>query len=309
MRRMLATVALATVLAFVCGLPARADELDAGSGGASSAFPVPAGVYRVTDVYAGDVTTSSGGTTTYTTVTVRADPGTWARVLETAGTGEASALDGRSLNGRARLADGRRVAGTYYQTYVLAAYGFVPVNIVFFQDDRDARLETTPSPAPTAAPFPAPTAAPTNALAPKTAAPTSGPGVVTPTVPAAPTPLLAPTVPPLPVIASAGVALSASGPTLASVELLRGRIAQLWPRVFADGVTVPVRSWRLTATADGVASSVTGSASEPCAMSWLLPTPPELPQLVRFEVTSDAVPGRLLVAVIAVTIRSPALLQ
>ena len=43
-------------------------------------------------------------------------------------------------------------------------------------------------------------------------------------------------------------------------------------------------------------------------MSWLLPSS-DAPQLVRFEVTSDTLPGRVLVATIAVTIRSPALIQ
>ncbi len=44
-------------------------------------------------------------------------------------------------------------------------------------------------------------------------------------------------------------------------------------------------------------------------MSWLLPSPPDAPRPVRFEVISDALPGRVLVATITVTIRSPALLQ
>ncbi|MDQ2951557.1 MAG: hypothetical protein M3R54_04780, partial [Chloroflexota bacterium] len=83
---------------------------------------------------------------------------------------------------------------------------------------------------------------------------------------------------------------------------------QLWPRAFADGLAVSVRSWRLTASNGGSASSMTGSASEPCEMSWLLPSS-DTAQLIWFEVTSDALPGRVLLAAIAVTIRSPALLQ
>lgn len=308
MRRLLASFAFAAAVFPLCGSVGRADELDPGLGSApATPFPVPPGLYRVTDVYAGDVITSSGGTTTYTTVTVRSDPGTWARVLETVGTGEASAFDGRSFNGRARLADGRRIAGTYFQTFVLTAYGFMPVSIVFFQDDREVRDEPSPSPAPTPAPTVGP-ARPTATPAP-IATPAGAPRVVpTPSAPAVPTRAPAPTLPPVPVVASAGVSLSASGPTLASIELLRGRIALLWPRAYVDGVAVPVRSWRLTAPADGIASSSTGSR-EPCAMSWLLPSPPDAPHLVRFEVTSDALPGRVLVATIAVTIRSPALLQ
>src|SRR6185503_17768973 len=134
---------------------------------------VPPGLYLVTEVYAGSVATTSGATTTYLTVTVRATPGTYARLLAVVGTGVASVFDGRSFNGRGRLSDGRAIAGAYYETFVLTATGFVPVNIVFFQDDSETRAVIAPTAAPptSAAATPAPRA---------TATPSAGPAAPAP---------------------------------------------------------------------------------------------------------------------------------
>src|SRR6185503_15906648 len=194
---------------------------------------VPPGLYLVTEVYAGSVATTNGATTTYQTLTVRATPGTYARLLAVVGTGVTSAFDGRSFNGRGRVSDGRSIAGAYYETFVLRATGFVPVNIVFFQDDSETRavIAPTAAPATSAAGTPAPLA---------TAAPSVRPAAT----PFQPTPRPAPTMPPLP-IAAAGVALEQGGPTLGAIDVLRGRVVHLWPRVFVDGVPVPVRDWRL----------------------------------------------------------------
>ena len=81
-------------------------------------FVVPEGLYEVTDVYAGDVVTTVGDTTTYSTETVKDTPGTYARVVDVVGTGGASAFDGSSFNGRAVTDAGESVAGTYYEDYV-----------------------------------------------------------------------------------------------------------------------------------------------------------------------------------------------
>src|SRR2546428_10193216 len=97
----------------------------------------PPGVYYVTDTYVADVVTSEGPLTTYTTTTVHESTGSYARVLETVGTGDTSAFDGEAFNGRRALGDGRAVAGTYYENYVLGDAGFLPVSIVFFQDDAE----------------------------------------------------------------------------------------------------------------------------------------------------------------------------
>jgi hypothetical protein len=99
----------------------------------------PPGIYYVTDTYVADSVTSTGPLTTYATVTVHESTGSYARVLDVVATGEPSVYDGKSFNRRLLLADGRAVAGTYYQNYVLAADAFVAVSIVFFQDDAELR--------------------------------------------------------------------------------------------------------------------------------------------------------------------------
>ena len=153
--------ALVLVVAIVaaCARPAAAwdpdwDRLDAGTIDRTpdpAPLVVPEGLHIVTDVYAGDVVTRSGDTTTYGTTTVSETPGTYARPIDVVGTGGESAYDGASLNGRARMSDGRPVAGTYYEDFVLTSSGFVSVNVVFFQDDsethrRDAEPTTIPHP-------------------------------------------------------------------------------------------------------------------------------------------------------------------
>ena len=287
-RRLAFLVAVIAVLASAATL-AHADELDAGSGAATSTpVPVPPGVYLVTDVYAGSIATTSGVTTRYSTLTVHAVPGTYARLLDVVATGAASAYDGRSFNGRGRVSDGRLIAGAYYQTFVLTPVAFVPVNIVFFQDDAETRALIAPTP----------TAGP--------AAPTASPSTPAPTARAPyPTAAPAPTMPPLPV-AAAGVALASDGPTLSSIDVLRARVVHLWMRAFVGGVAVPVRAWRLISMPPRDISRTTGAGSEPADVSWPYPDPD--PQALRFEVT-DAVYGRTVIASVIVTVRSPAIVQ
>jgi hypothetical protein len=112
--------------------------------------------------------------------------------------------------------------------------------------------------------------------------------------------------PPTPVFA-AGVALAPDGPTLSAIDVLRGRAVGLWPRAFVDGRPVPVRAWRLVTAAGDVPSRRTGTGDQPADLVWLAPS--SEPHSVVFEVTIDAAPGRALIAALAVTVRSPALVS
>jgi len=110
-------------------------------------------------------------------------------------------------------------------------------------------------------------------------------------------------------VAAAGVALAPDGPVLGSIEVLRGRTIVLWPRAFSDGSAVPISAWRLVAGTADLVPQVAGSVGEGCALTWLSPTSAAAPVALRFEVTSDAFPGRVMIASLSVTVRSPALLQ
>ena len=307
---------LVVIAALLTSSAASADELDAGfSDQAPPPFrapAVPAGLYLVTDVYAGNVVASSGDTTTYTTATVRDVPGTYARVLDVVGSGALSEFDDRSFNGRARLSDGRPIAGTYYEDFVLTAAGFLSVNIVFFQDDAETREAARPSPTATArtiprAATPAPSQPPATTAAPSPPASSSAPA--SPLAIASPRPTTDPSPAPRVPVANAGVALAPDGPVLASLEVLRGRTIVLWPRAFADGIAVPLRSWRLVSGGGDLVSRGSGSSVDGSQMTWIAIPPDRAVSIVRFEVTSDALPGRVLSAALAVTVRSPALLQ
>jgi len=267
---------------------ARGAADDAPASPSPARLVVPPDLYVVTDVYDGDVVITSGNTTVYSTTTVRHTPGTYARVIDVVATGEASRFDGDSFNRRARLADGRLVAGTYYEDFILTAAGFVSVNIVFFQDDR--AMFTTPAPSPTATSM---ASASTGGAAVPRPSPTSAPRTPTHRPPNV----------------RAGIALGRTAPTIASIEVLRGRAVALWPRAFVDGAPVEVRTWRLVS---GGADSVSPSASsgtEPYTATWLTLPPAGTVVTMRFEVTTDAAPGRALSAFLTVAVRSPALLE
>jgi len=103
----------------------------------SDAVPVPAGIYLVTDAYAGDYVSWDGPVTTYGTATVHGPTDTYARVIDTVATGTGSTFDGTAFNGRAALTDGRSVAGIYYENFFRTDAGFVSFGIVFFQDDAE----------------------------------------------------------------------------------------------------------------------------------------------------------------------------
>lgn len=272
------------------------------------AFVVPAGLYYVTDTYVGDVVATNGGTTTYSTTTVHESTGTYARVIDTVATGASSAFDGTSFNGRGALTDGRALAGTYYENFVLTASGYVPVSIVFFQDDSESRRRATgasPTPAPSApAPStPAATAAPAGALV-------TPWGVVTPRGVVTPTPSFTPTIPIVPLAPKlrAGVALAPDGPTLASAEVLRGRLVHFWPRAFANDVAMPIRSWRLVSAQPDRISANSGNV-EPLAAQWIQMPAAGVRWSLRFEFFTERAPTERLEAQISVTVRSPALID
>jgi hypothetical protein len=276
-------------------------------------YVVPEGIYLVTDVYAGDAVTTDGPTTTYSTVTVQDTPGTYARVLEMVGTGAASGFDGASFNGRGALPDGRSVAGTYYEDFVLTPRGFVSVNVVFFQDDsltRAGSTTTPPTTSPTAPPVTeaSPAARTTTAPGMTSSGPTDGPNASRQATSRVVEREREDSTPKQ-VNAVAAVALAENGPVLGSIEVLRGRTVRLWPRAFVDGVPVPVRAWRMTSGDVERMSSSTGTGSEPCVVSWLTLPAAGSAFAIRFEVSTDAAPGRLLPALLTVAVRSPALLQ
>lgn len=279
-------VAIAVLAATLSGsFPAAAWDPFRGRSASATPPSAPPGLYLVTDVYSGDTVVTTGATTTYGTTTVRDTPGTYARVLARVSTGEGSVYDGRSINARRRLPDGRLVAGAYYEDFVLTSRGYVSVNIVFFQDDS----LTAAAPPPTAPP--AATTAPRATPVPS-ARPAASPPRPTGT----------------PVAVSAGIALEPGGPVLARIEVLRGRPVELWPRIFVGGAAAAVRSWRLLPGSGATAAATTGAAG-PCGAAWLALPPPQASYSALFEVTTDALPGRVLRAAIEVGVRSPALIE
>jgi hypothetical protein len=260
------------------------------------AFVVPTGLYYVTDSYSGQVISTSGATTTYSTSTVHESPGTYARVIDMVDTGASSAFDGSSFNSRGALTDGRALAGTYYENFVLTAAGYVPVNIVFFQDDSESRRRVSvPSPTP-AASAPVATARP-------------GGSVVASRAVVTPAPSFRPILPIAPAASfRAGVALAPDGPTLGSAEVLRGRLVHFWPRAFANDIAVPIRSWRLLSAQPDHISATAGNL-EPLAAQWIEMPDAGVRWSLRFEIFTEFAPAERLEAQISITVRSPALID
>ena len=258
----------------------------------------PPGIYYVTDTYVADVVTSSGPVTTYSTTTVHESTGSYARVLDIVGTGASSAFDGSAFNGRRALGDGRAVAGTYYENYVLGAGGFVPVSVVFFQDDAELARLLAASPAPPAAiASPSAPSATTRTIAPACCAAERPVGAIVSRTP-----------PPAKSI-QPGLSLLPASASLAALEVLRGRAVSLYPRAFVEDREVPVRSWTLVAGDAGEALATTGSGSVPFRTSWRRLAPPDAAyQIVfRIEVDTPETGHRMVDAAIAVVVRSPAL--
>ena len=227
----------------------------------------------MTDTYAGDSVTRAGDLTTYSTATVHEITGSYARVLDTVGTGASSAYDGAAFNGRAVMTDGRAVAGTYYENYVPTDTGFVAVSIVFFQDDSEiARASRA------AWPRPSPPAAPAAWSRPS---PSSGsislPGTFrTPPPPSTPLPDR-------------------------SLEVLRGRRTIVW----FDGADVV--GWHLVSGDCVPLGPLAGGAAEPFAGRWdRLASPGEI-WVTRFAI--DYADGITRELVIRVAVRAPGLVE
>ena len=246
----------------------------------------PPGIYLVTDTYAGDSVTRSGPLTTYTTETVHETTGSYARVLETVGTGGSSSYDGAAFNGRAALTDGRSVAGTYYENYIWSDVGFVPVSIVFFQDDSEvareqSRVRVEPSPVVAAQRSPAPSSTSGPAATVTTPPPTGGdpaPAVPTPS-PVRPSVLLPDR----------------------SIEVLRGR------RTAISFAGDDVRSWRFL-SGEGVALGVlAGSAGDSFIARWDVLAPAGATWVVRFLV--GYADGTSHERVLRVAVRAPGLVE
>ena len=261
----------------------------------------PPDIYYVTDTYVADLVTSSGPVTTYSTSTVHESTGSYARVLDTVGTGASSPFDGSAFNGRRRLADGRAVAGTYYENYILTEGGFVPVSIVFFQDDAEiARLLAATPPPGTVTPAPSIPSSPqatSRPVPPTCCAPQPSGG---PIARATPNPVK-PVRP--------GISLLPVGAPLATIEVLRARAVSLYPRAFVDGREIPVRSWTIVAGDAGEAVATAGFGAEPFRTSWPRLAPPgsAFELVFRIEVDTPETGHRAVDAPIAVVVRSPAL--
>lgn len=259
---------------------------------------VPEGIYLVTDTYAGDSVVQTGPVTTYTTDTVHEITGSYARVLETVATGDGSAYDGASFNGRTSLTDGRAVAGTYYENFVLTGDGFVSVSVVFFQDDSElartsappqaaapSQSGTTPSftaPVPSVAPIDAPTG------------PSEGPvvGYVTPSVVVEDRAMQ----PPAPAAPPASTVVPDR-----SIEVLRGRRISI---LFSGA---DVRTWRTLSTEGIVLGPLGGTAAEPFVIRWDRLAPPNGSWVSRFVLDyADGTSHELLVHVV---VRAPGLVE
>lgn len=254
----------------------------------------PPGIYLVTETYSGDSIVQSGALTTYSTETIHEVTGSYARVLETVGTGGSSAYDGAAFNGRASMTDGRAVAGTYYENYIWTDAGFVPVSVVFFQDDSEiARASTAIQPQPAApvlsAPAPGSGSRPAFEPAP-VLTPVAGPsavGVVSPIIddrddlvpaaPASPAPL-----------------------PERSIEVLRGRRIEL---PFGDGI----RGWRFVSGECVALGPLSGTASDPFVARWDRLAPAGATWLVRFLV--DRADGTSQQLVVRVAVRAPGLVE
>jgi hypothetical protein len=249
----------------------------------------PPGIYLVTETYAGDSVTQAGAVTTYSTETVHETTGSYARVLETVGTGGSSSYDGAAFNGRAAMTDGRAVAGTYYENYVYTDAGFVAVSVVFFQDDSEiaraaaaARPQAAVSaPAPDPAPVFEPVPTPSRATpAQPTFVEWEDRGLVAPAHPAiTPSSLLADR----------------------SIQVLRAR------RTTLSLSGADVRGWRLVSGECTALGPLSGTATEPFVARWDRLAPAGSTWIVRFSV--DYADGTSHELVVRVAVRAPGLVE
>ena len=241
------------------------------------------GIYLVTDTWAGDTVTTAGAVTTYSTDTVHQTTGSYARVLDIVGTGGSSAFDGAAFNGRGSLTDGRPVAGTYYENYILADGGFVPVSVVFFQDDseiaramREAAARLAPAPGAPLAPVVVPGSGATSAITP----------IIDRERPL-------PSTPPRP---RPSVQLPDR-----TVEVLRGR------RTTLSLAGADVRGWRFLSGEAVALGPLAGAPAEPFVARWDRLAPPNATWLVRFLI--DYADGTSHELALRVAVRAPGLVE
>ncbi len=180
---------------------------------------VPAGIYKVTDYYAGTDVQQTDESIHYLTVTDDRPNDLYAVDLGSYGKGVAGPYDGAAFNGRHRDVNGDLLAGTFYQNYRKRDGCYVPTSIVFFQDDRV--LLTTgalPGVTPVSSPTPTPTAILTST---PTAILTSTPTAIltsTPTAILTSTPTAILTSTPTATSTSTPTAISTSTPTATSTS-------------------------------------------------------------------------------------------
>ena len=239
----------------------------------------PPDVYLVTETYAGDEIVRHGAVTTYRTLTVSETPGTYARLLDTVPTGVASAYDGAAFNGRAMLSDGRLVAGTYYETLVLTDTGFVPVSIVFFQDDSELAMRQAGPAAANAAAARTPSLAASSGAAASSSAGSSS-------------------------LAIGGARLAPAGSWLERIEVVRGRTVELWFGV-RGGDAAAGRDWRVVSAEGAVVRAASGAANEPLRVRWDQLAPPGAAWRLVVAIAVGDAPEVL--ATVDVVVRSPAL--
>ncbi len=261
----------------------------------------PDDVYRVTEVHVADVTTRKGDVIRYDSVARHEDTTSYARVLETVGTGTGSAYDGRAYNGRGTLTDGRRVGGTFYEFGDIEGDRFVARGVVFFQDDEEVvRQRGTAGPEPEA----------------RTAGPPDTPDRETPRAPdAAREPLheleLAP--PPLPNV-RIGVDPTGGSGLLRWLEVARGRRYALRVNAASDGQPVAMERWSLDSGTDDAPNPPGWHApGDNLAGEWLRLAPPGTPWRLTLRVQVRVLDGsdRGITAsdAIEIWVRSPALVE
>lgn len=274
------------------------------------------GLHPVSIVKTGDVVSQQGNTTTYRTTTAQMDAGTFAKKVDSVGTGQASRYDARASGQRLTNSSGAGVSGDWYASYVCTGAGCTLSGFVFFADDRETRA----APQPTAPPPPLPTLPPPLIVA---AAPAPRASAPLPAVPLAPVaapavrevarPPYEPPPPPsrAPAVVTAGIALSQQGDVLGAIEALRGRRIALWMRARVDGSPANVRSWQLVSGELTALGEVSGSGDRPLVVRWDRVSGPRGPFVVNVSVTVDVAgeAPRSASATISVTVRSPALVE
>jgi hypothetical protein len=244
------------------------------------------GIYLVTDTWAGDTVTTAGAVTTYSTDTVHQTTGSYARILDIVGTGGSSAFDGAAFNGRASLTDGRSVAGTYYESYVLTDGGFVPVGVVFFQDDSEIARAMREA---AARPAPAPSSPVAAVVLPGRRA-TGATGAITPIIDRE-RPL--PSLPPRP---RPSVLLQDR-----TVEVLRGR------RTTVSLSGADVHGWRFLSGEAVALGALAGAPGEPFVARWDRLAPPNATWVIRFLI--DYADGTSHELALRVAVRAPGLVE